>query len=416
MWAQFAKQLGDEMLDNVSLLAALQPSDIKEAVEATQGTPIARTKLRLVYAVARVMFELDPVDVGTPVVPSQPAESKAAKSSRSDGLSLKVKVSSILDQSSDREVERGTREDLNALRSRFRSLEGEDPMKAEDVTDDQLSVLAAITKAGVTPYADFGVWKPFGQRAAKNLKFTSHFLDHTGAWRCKEIPGPDSFASWEACWRVFRTAAIMCDIAAPAVLDRYAAKFRERVDRFSDAWYLCVLADTRCRSELWESEFRRQSQFHDTNPELSAFVPSRPWNSVIRASANDRDFWKEELEDKVADVRNVRRVVEKATSGGKDRSRSRRREGTKQERGRQGGTHPQRGPDGRHRTTATGSQICFAFNRAPDGCAAVCPSNRAHVCEFCLEPHRSIECPRHPGWTPPAKGVGKGKGNNKGKR
>ena len=65
----------------------------------------------------------------------------------------------------------------------------------------------------------------------------------------------------------------MCDIAAPAVLDRYAAKFRERVGRFSDAWYLCVLADTRCRSELRESELR-QSQF-DTNLELSAFVPSR---------------------------------------------------------------------------------------------------------------------------------------------
>ena len=129
------------------------------------------------------MFELDPIDVGIPVVPSQPAESKAAKSSRSGGFSLKVKVSSIFDQSSDREVERGTREDLNALRSRFRSLEGEDPMRAEDVTDGQLSVLAAITKASVTPYADFGVWKPFGQRAAKNFEFTSHFLDHTGAWR-----------------------------------------------------------------------------------------------------------------------------------------------------------------------------------------------------------------------------------------
>ena len=102
-------------------------------------------------------------------------------------------------------------------------------MKAEEVTDDQLSVLAAVTKAGVTPYADFGVWKPFGQRVAKSLKFTSHFLDHTGAWRCEEMPGPDSFATWEACWRVFRTAAIMCEIAAPAVLDRYAAKFRERV-------------------------------------------------------------------------------------------------------------------------------------------------------------------------------------------
>ena len=48
----------------MSLMAALQPSDIKEAVEATQGNPITRTKLRLVYVVARVMFELDPIDVG----------------------------------------------------------------------------------------------------------------------------------------------------------------------------------------------------------------------------------------------------------------------------------------------------------------------------------------------------------------
>ena len=171
---------------------------------------------------------------------------------------------------------------------------------------------------------------------------------------------------------------MMCDIAAPAVLDRYAAKFRERVDRFSHACYLCVLADTRCRPELWESEFRRQSQFHDTNPELSAFVPCRPWNSVTRASANDRDFWKEELEDKVSDVRNVRRVVEKAAGGGKDRLRSRRRESTKQELGRDGGIHPQRGPDGRHHTTATRSQICFAYNRVPVGCHSL--PNESHAC------------------------------------
>ena len=90
----------------------------------------------------------------------------------------------------------------------------------------------------------------------------------------------------------------MCDIAAPAVLDRYAAKFRERVDRFSDAWYLCVLADTRCRSELWESEFRRQFQFHDTSVRAQSSVERRD-----PCPANDRDFWKEELEDKVVGPR-----------------------------------------------------------------------------------------------------------------
>ena len=129
----------------------------------------------------------------------------------------------------------------------------------------------SLTQAGISPHADFGVWRPFGQRAAKSLKFVSHFLDNTGSWRCKEIPGPDSIVTWEACWRVFRTAAIMCDLVAPAVLDRYSAAFRARVERFQDSWHLCVLADTRCRAEHWEAEQRRQALFHDSNPELSAF-------------------------------------------------------------------------------------------------------------------------------------------------
>ena len=70
-------------------------------------------------------------------------------------------------------------------------------------------------------------------------------------------------------------------------------------------------------------------------------------NSVIRASANDRDFWKEELEDKVADVRNVRRVVEKAPVVARtDHDRGGARARSKSEDDRVG-THPQRGPDGR---------------------------------------------------------------------
>ena len=37
-----------------------------------------------------------------------------------------------------------------------------------------------------------------------------------------------------------------------------------------------------------------------------------------------------------------------------------------------------------------------------------------HTCvSSCLEPHRTVECPRNPGWKPP-KGAGKGK--HKGKR
>jgi hypothetical protein len=28
------------------------------------------------------------------------------------------------------------------------------------------------------------------------------------------------------------------------------------------------------------------------------------------------------------------------------------------------------------------------------------------VCEFCRQPHRTIECPKNPGWKPPAAAAG----------
>ena len=40
----------------------------------------------------------------------------------------------------------------------------------------------------------------------------------------------------------------------------------------------------------------------------------------------------------------------------------------------------------------------------------------AHVCEFCLEPHRTVECPRQPKLDSTNKGAVKGKGKNKGEK
>ena len=62
-------------------------------------------------------------------------------------------------------------------------------------------------------------------------------------------------------------------------------------------------------------------------------------------------FLKEELEDKVADFRNVRQMVNRF--GSKGRSRARRRGDAKQDRGRSGAAHPHRRADGRYSTTAT---------------------------------------------------------------
>ena len=72
-------------------------------------------------------------------------------------LVSRVKVASVLDQAWDREVDRLPLEVLRTLRARFR---GEDPMKAEEVTDDQLLVIFTVGQAGIAPCADFGVWRP----------------------------------------------------------------------------------------------------------------------------------------------------------------------------------------------------------------------------------------------------------------
>ena len=110
---KFASNLRGSALDNISLLSALQPADVKEAIEATLGNPIARTKLRFICAVARMIFDLDPVDVRAPPAAASSGGELKTKAARTDtGLSLKVEVSSILDQSSDKKVERWSREEL----------------------------------------------------------------------------------------------------------------------------------------------------------------------------------------------------------------------------------------------------------------------------------------------------------------
>ena len=84
-----------------------------------------------------------------------------------------------------------------------------------------------------------------------------------------------------------------------------------------------------------------------------------------------------------------------------------------------GGRHPewanQRRPDNRYMYTEDGTELCYTFNRAADGCGAECTAQppRAHACEWCRGQHRAIRCPSHPNWVPPPK-MGKGKGKTKG--
>ena len=58
-------------------------------------------------------------------------------------------------------------------------------------------------------------------------------------------------------------------------------------------------------------------------------------------------------------------------------------------------------PDGRWKLK-NGVQYCYAYCHFAKGCAEPCVNNRAHACEWCNQPHRSIDCPKKPaGWAGP---------------
>ena len=73
--------------------------------------------------------------------------------------------------------------------------------------------------------------------------------------------------------------------------------------------------------------------------------------------------------------------------------------------------------DGRYMYNEARVELCYKFGREVNGCVSdptapcVCEPKRAHQCEWCRQNHRTINCPAHPGWTPPPpKGKGKGGG------
>ena len=139
-WTQFAGQLGDASLQNISLLVSLQPMDVKQACAAVSGTPIGRTKFRMVHAVGRLKFDMDPIDVGAqvPEVNRLCVEGRAA---------FKVKVSSIMDQSSVLEVE-----DVLSLRCQVQVAGRGGSHEIGGITDDQLLVVSALVEVGVAVY------------------------------------------------------------------------------------------------------------------------------------------------------------------------------------------------------------------------------------------------------------------------
>ena len=331
------------------------------------------------------------------------------------GTKLKLKMSQIIDQGVDHEVEMLPATTLQKLRSQFVVAEGDNPLEKEEVTDAQLSCLYHKIQSGQPPFVDMGVWGAHGDRIARAMRFVSQQW-RDGQWKAIELPGAANLDAWEEAWRIFRTAALMLQLATAATLDRYAAEFRTRVLQHPDVWHLAAQADIRCRTEFWSQEKRKQEAFHATHPPLSAFIPEQPWNSVISASASHSEFWSREFEKPAMlyVMNSAKSVPARPPGPGATTSDDQAWMKPQPKKKTGGGFDPQR-KDGRFFKSKAGINICCAWARANDGCSNDrCDKGFAHICEWCRAPHKTIDCPHSPGWTPEKKKENKGKGKGRG--
>jgi hypothetical protein len=150
-------------------------------------------------------------------------------------------------------------------------------------------------------------------------------------------------------------------------------------------------------------------------PQLSAYDPMAPWNSVLKAAGTDHEFWDRELKEPAllyslghgrVEPSHVERQPEVPTGMGKKALKRKRQQeaaarapttrppppaGKGQGKGKE--SHPRKTRQGTYLTSRDGSQVCFTWNRDRDGCkTGPCPNRRAHVCEHCLQPHRGVDC------------------------
>lgn len=325
----------------------------------------------------------------------------------------KFKLSSVVDQRDDQEIEAMGAEGFRAAAKRFRDAnDGLHPAEDEEATPDQLQGIATKIAQDVVPYADFGVLRPFGLRLERTLKFHAHFWDPTkGELVAKELPGPPSLEEWLRSWKVYAFILVALGAATRARLERYRDKVIALTAKYGhirgESWWIIALADQRMRSERME-RLRRELEADEMDG-AGAVDRQKPWDAVFLKAARDTEFWQSEVVEVAllyaarvkeraeltdpghhVQVEGEASAAEKWTGAKVRRERAKRsanknadKDKEKEKGTENNGEGKGKGKGKRGKGKGGRVQICYAWNRDEAGCPTPCPNGRAHQCEKC---------------------------------
>jgi hypothetical protein len=335
----------------------------------------------------------------------------------------KIKVSNLIDPTDETEVPAASSDQLKEWYENYKSLKHGEPLVEKEPSPDQVAALhMRVVTLNMEPYADFSLLTPYGRRVAKTLRHRSWIMQEDGSYRPMEVPGPESFETWDACYKVYEVILLMLRypreegapgkkgkkaalVVTPFAVEAYREAFAALCREHPECWHLCQKAEDRCRAEHFPRIARKLTAEDGTQP---------TWSEVFIAASEDDRYWDREVRRPalcfMARGRKGREEPEAGAPSGKRQRRGRTepreprqpaepREPRDGKKGGKGGKtkrkHPHTDKDGRFCTTREGKQICFSFANGERGaCREPCAGERMHVCQHCLQPHSNSACPK----------------------
>ena len=360
---------------------------------------------------------------------------------QSSGVKEKVlKMANIIDQGDDCELVPPDLARVQQWHQRYIATMGAPPVEEEEASDAQLAGLyKRVMEMNMAPYVDFGIFQPFSRRAMRSSEFRTYIPLGDGSFLMKELPGPQNYAQWLTCWRVFKVAAISLGITSVAALLLYERTIEKLVQQWPKAWGLVAMADDKARAERLEKLRRNllaDQMVGRATP--SDWSETEPWTCCFRELALDEVFWNEQVRHPAtawlaAGARGqpqptAEAIAEAHLPGGHETFEiptedkdARKRQANKDKRlakkkkwqvekdelakfrSQQSGGMNKEASKGKGKGKSkdqAGQEICFSWAKNVGSCAGMGPGmdckakvRRVHKCQHCFSPgHQNHEC------------------------
>jgi len=232
---------------------------------------------------------------------AQISTAQSAASTTSGGNEGQAKMSTLVDQTDEREIKLMNSKEMLQAYSIYEKRQGAEPRPEQDITVEQLSALKTLFASDSVPYVDLSIWGPFGRRTMKRLKLSGLVMGPDGKLQHSQLFGPANWESWIQGMTIFKTGAIMLEQLTPATCDNYVDHIVSYAQRYrTQVWPLIYQADVRARGEHIERGRRSGLKAYEmakANGGTTDYDPARPWEWAIKALIADQAFWHKQVEE-----------------------------------------------------------------------------------------------------------------------